>query len=618
VSAEPSASVPISPHTVPRGREVFEDGLEVVRVCDIVLGSITMMVAVAITIAAFTGRASGSTVALLWSIPITNVWWSAYTKHRNRPRAEVLRAVFSLPIIVLLYMSHRGYGERLWLPAEVMIVGQSVIWGYLTRRSHVGQLFSLLYAAAIFVAGVLSFGAPVWRSATDAAGILMTGFVVSLVASQLGRSLEEARRRRDEAEGHKHRLESTLTELTSARERLDAVLECAPAAILVVDRTGRIAFTNKAAPLLKKELVVGSNLLDQVGASGRALLAARMNEVLATGRPQAFELASRAADGGEIWYASHLGAMRSGVEVIGVVVISQEVTELKRAQAEFIAAQRLAAVGTLAAGIAHEINTPVQFVSDSTRFLREAVSDLFEIVESLQEVRRLADEASAPPRLRAALRAAADAQEAADLPYLIGNVPGAFERCVDGLDRIATIVRSMKEFAHPSQKEMASVDLNRAIQSTLVIACNEYKYVADVETSFGELPRVTCYANDVNQVVLNLIVNAAHAITDAVGGTARRGTIGVSTRVDGGDIVISIHDTGCGIPEGIRARIFEPFFTTKEVGKGTGQGLALAWRIVKEKHHGELTFDTKVGEGTTFHVRLPVAGWHETSTAQAA
>jgi PAS domain S-box-containing protein len=610
--------VPGAPQAIPGGREVFEDSLELLRVCDVVLGSIVMMLALAITVASFVGRASLRPVALLWTIPILNVGWSAYTKHWNRQTAEALRNVFSLPIVVLIYLSHGGYGERLWLPAEVMIVGQSVIWGFLTRRSHVGRLLTVLYAAAIFVAGVLSYGAPIWRSVTDAAGIVMTGFIVSLVASQLGRSLEEARRRRDEAEGHKHRLESALTELTSARQSLDAVLECAPAAILVVDRSGRIAFTNKAAPLLNRELVVGANLLEQVGAPGRALFAARMNEVLATGRPQTFELASRAADGGEIWYASNLGAMRSGAEVVGVVVISQEVTELKRTQAEFISAQRMAAVGTLAAGIAHEINTPVQFVSDSTRFLREAVSDLFGIVASLQEVSRLTDAASAPPELRAALRAAADTQENADLPYLVSNVPGAFDRCVDGLDRIATIVRSMKEFVHPSQKEMASVDLNRAIQSTLVIASNEYKYVADVETSFGELPLVTCYANDVNQVVLNLIVNAAHAIADAVGGTPRRGTIAVTTRVDGGDIVISVRDTGCGIPEGIRARIFEPFFTTKEVGKGTGQGLALAWRVVKEKHHGELTFDTKTGEGTTFHVRLPIAGWHETSIADAA
>jgi PAS domain S-box-containing protein len=300
-------------------------------------------------------------------------------------------------------------------------------------------------------------------------------------------------------EGHKGRLEAALRELTSAREQLAAVVECAPATILAVDRDGQIQFANWPGPAHDKGEVIGSNVLAHVIPEGRALFTERMQLVLETGSPQTLELHGRSADGGEPWYSCHLGAMRGGDAVIGVVVIWQDVTELKRTQAEFISNQRLAAVGTLTAGIAHEINTPVQFVNDSTVFLRDAVGDLFEVLNKLQAVRQMVEASPPTPELGAAASAAAASQASADLPYLVENVPMAFERCVDGLDRIATIVRSMKEFAHPAQKDMAPVDLNRAIQTTLVIAQTEYKYVADIETAFGEIPLVNCYVNDVNQ-----------------------------------------------------------------------------------------------------------------------
>jgi two-component system, NtrC family, sensor kinase len=182
------------------------------------------------------------------------------------------------------------------------------------------------------------------------------------------------------------------------------------------------------------------------------------------------------------------------------------------------------------------------------------------------------------------------------------------ERSLDGLKRVATIVKSMKEFAHPDTAEMITVDLNHAIQSTLVIARNEYKYVADVETSFGALPPVVCYAGEINQAVLNIVVNAAHAIEDVVKGTQKRGSISVKTSIEGELVVVAIGDTGGGIPVAIRDRIFDPFFTTKEVGKGTGQGLAIARSVVVEKHGGELSLVSEVGKGTTFYIRLPYRG----------
>ena len=187
-------------------------------------------------------------------------------------------------------------------------------------------------------------------------------------------------------------------------------------------------------------------------------------------------------------------------------------------------------------------------------------------------------------------------------------MPKAIHRALDGLDRVATIVRSMKSFAHPDSTEMTTVDLNAAIESTLIIARTEYKYVADVETELGVLPPVHCFAGDINQVVLNIVVNAAHAIGDVVKGTENRGKITVRTKRDGEHVVVTIADTGTGIPDAIREKIFDPVFTTKEVGKGTGQGLAIARGVVVDKHGGTIAVESETGKGTTFHLRLPIDG----------
>jgi signal transduction histidine kinase len=199
-----------------------------------------------------------------------------------------------------------------------------------------------------------------------------------------------------------------------------------------------------------------------------------------------------------------------------------------------------------------------------------------------------------------------EAEKAADLDFIMESAPPALESSLEGLGRIATIVRSMKEFAHPDQAEKTSADLNQAIKSTLVIAHNEYKFVADIDTDFGELPPVPCYLGEINQVVLNLLVNAAHAISDVVKDSGTMGKLTVRTRLDAKEVEIAIGDTGAGIPEAARDRIFDPFFTTKEVGKGTGQGLAIAHSVIVKKHQGTLRFETECGKGTTFFIRLPI------------
>ncbi|HET7504204.1 MAG TPA: AAA family ATPase [Kofleriaceae bacterium] len=277
--------------------------------------------------------------------------------------------------------------------------------------------------------------------------------------------------------------------------------------------------------------------------------------------------------------------------------------ERERMEAELRLAQKLESVGRLAAGIAHEINTPVQYVSDSLTFLRDALPGL---IDTIGKYRELAAAVEDQGDVGVAVGVAREADAEADLDYTLTNTPTALGAALDGLARVAAIVRSMKDFAHPDRDEKTLVDLNRAIESTLMIAANECKYVAEVTTELGELPPVRCNAGEINQAVLNLVINAAHAIRDVVGHTGTKGKIVVRTRRDGGEVEIAISDTGTGIPEAIRDKIYDPFFTTKEVGRGTGQGLAIARGVVVDKHGGSLRFDTQTGVGTTFYLRLPI------------
>lgn len=285
------------------------------------------------------------------------------------------------------------------------------------------------------------------------------------------------------------------------------------------------------------------------------------------------------------------------------IYVASDLTRQKKLEEELRHSQKLESVGQLAAGVAHEINTPIQFVGDSLVFLDEAFQELRRLLDA---VRPVVDGAAGDDSLGAAARRAVDLADEVDLEFLLAEVPTAIGRAIDGIGRVSRIVRAMKSFAHPGQVERAPADLNSAIDTTLVVARNEYRYVADVDTRFGALPSIYCNIGDINQVVLNLVVNAAHAIQAKVGDSGERGKITITTEVVGPMAVIRVEDTGTGIPAGIRARVFDPFFTTKEVGKGTGQGLSLAHNVVVVRHGGRLRFETVEGQGTTFIVELPI------------
>jgi PAS domain S-box-containing protein len=307
---------------------------------------------------------------------------------------------------------------------------------------------------------------------------------------------------------------------------------------------------------------------------------------------------------GRVFLAECSAARRDPMLDDEVTLFIRDISLAKQMEAELSQAQKLESVGRLAAGIAHEINTPVQFVSDSCFFVGDAFQAMARLVAGYNAL-----VGTIPQELRHAFLAEAAAlQEEADLTYVLESTPKALETMVEGLKRVAELVAGMRNFAHPDQKEMVLVDLNQALKSTLTIARNEYKYVAELETDLADLPQVICHAREVNQVVLNIIVNSAHAIAEVVKGSDKKGLIRVLSRVDQDSVVISIADSGGGIPAEIQARIFDPFFTTKEVGRGTGQGLAIARSVIVEKHGGQLSFETELGKGTTFHVRLPIAG----------
>jgi PAS domain S-box-containing protein len=280
--------------------------------------------------------------------------------------------------------------------------------------------------------------------------------------------------------------------------------------------------------------------------------------------------------------------------IADISMLKQTLEERDRLEDNLRQAQKLEAIGQLAAGIAHEINTPTQYVGDNLRFLKESFGELATMLAHLVKV-------GGQP----ASKLLADA----DFEYLKEEIPRALNQSLEGVDRVAKIVRAMKEFSHPAREKTAT-DLNRAIQSTITVASNEWKYVAEVEMDLdANLPAVHCSPAEFNQVVLNIIVNAAHAITDVVGDGAKgKGKIRVRTRADGEWAIIEITDTGSGMPPHIQQRIFDPFFTTKEVGKGTGQGLAIAHNVIVDKHGGTIKVTSAPGAGTTFTIRLPIGG----------
>jgi PAS domain S-box-containing protein len=395
-------------------------------------------------------------------------------------------------------------------------------------------------------------------------------------------------------------------ELWDAHAETERLLASISSILIRVDRQGLITRWNSAA-----QETFG---LDSLAAIGRPFTECagwadqKRAETIVAPRQEPYrveDLRFAGLDGRDHFVTLTVTPLQRGSGGDGFLVLGADVTEHKILEDQLRQAQKLEAIGQLAAGIAHEINTPTQYVGDNARFLQDAFRDLGGLLDCVVRLRAaVAQQQPIDPSLLDELGREADR---ADIGFLRTEIPLAIAQSLEGVQRVSRIVGAMKEFSHPSEAKVA-VDLNRAIETTMIVAQNELKYVADTRTNLDpKMPFVPCLPGEVNQVILNLLINAAHAIADVVRDEpGTKGLITVSThRVDDW-AEIRIADTGTGIAEKAQRRVFDPFFTTKEVGRGTGQGLALAHAVIVKKHRGHIWFETTVGRGTTFFVRLPL------------
>ncbi|GAB7044781.1 MULTISPECIES: two-component system sensor histidine kinase NtrB [Catenuloplanes] len=378
--------------------------------------------------------------------------------------------------------------------------------------------------------------------------------------------------------------------------------------LYTTDEQGRLTVVNPAAARMlgwaERELL-GRNVHETVHTCvPLSPTGCPLTRVYATGEPAEIDNETYVRRDGSVFPVRYSAApLHAGAVVTGVVVVFRDTTEQRRRQRREVEDrhdQKLESLGRLSAGLAHEINTPIQFVGDNTRFLAEAYRQMLELLVVYRDCLE-PDSGQLPWEERK--RRATEAERAADMEYLTSEVPTAVAQSLEGIERVASLVKAMKAFSFKGTEDRAYADLNEAIRTTLAVVRNEVKYVADVVLDLGEIPEMLCHVGDLNQVFLNLLVNAA----DAMEGRERRGEIRVSTRVEDRTVVITFADDGAGIPEEIQKLIFEPFFTTKAVGKGTGQGLALAVAIC-EKHGGTIDVDSRPGAGATFTLRLPIVG----------
>ncbi|RZU31031.1 two-component system sensor histidine kinase NtrB [Blastococcus saxobsidens] len=384
--------------------------------------------------------------------------------------------------------------------------------------------------------------------------------------------------------------------------RYAAVLASSDDSIITMSPDGRITDWNAAAERLygyPREEVLGQQL-DVLVTNGDGGVRAVLDTVLAGDRATV-ETVHLRSDGAMLHTSVSLSAIVDvDGQVIGIAAVARDISDYKVRETELHQESKLESLGRLSAGLAHEINTPIQYVGDNARFLEEAYQELIRVVE----VYRGLLDTSNPIGWVERQERVREVEAGIDFDYLEKEIPSAVEQTLEGIERVSRIVRAMKTFSHPGHQEQVPADLNEAVAATVTVTRHQISDVADVTMELADLPPVLCNIADLNQVFLNLIVNAADAIEE----TGRRGAITVTTALDGDDVIVCISDTGGGISDDVRAKIFDPFFTTKDVGRGSGQGLPLARGVVQEGHGGTLTLESVLGQGTTFTVRLPIDG----------
>jgi PAS domain S-box-containing protein len=406
-----------------------------------------------------------------------------------------------------------------------------------------------------------------------------SGFVDYLVKDHL---TEPLLRRAIRYALSRHRAHRALVESEArANERaafLNALVENAPGFyVTYLDLEGNVQVLNKLPEPWASEATMGRSPPAECSAEDRRALAAAREAAFTTGQPQRYEINARRADGSILWFANHIGPIRRDGAITGFVVITQDITEKKEAEARLLVSDRMATVGTLAAGVAHEINNPLASVV--------ANLDL-----ALQDAKGIAAEFPLPPEL---IDEIADARSAAD--------------------RVRLIVRDLKVFSRAEDDRRGPVDVERVIESTLRMAWNEIRHRARLVKDYERVPMALANESRLGQVFLNLLVNAAHAIPE---GDVQNNTIRIATTLGPcGRVLVRIADTGCGMPPRVVERLFTPFFTTKPAGLGTGLGLAICHRILTSLG-GDIRLRTEEGKGTEFTVALPLCRADEVSVAR--
>jgi PAS domain S-box-containing protein len=408
-------------------------------------------------------------------------------------------------------------------------------------------------------------------------------------------------------------LEETQEQLVEKEKFLTDITNSMGEGFLVLNPEGEVKYANPESEWLlgwQSEEVVGKRMKDLVYAKKESQGDDAIEQTLHDGLTRKDDdHVFLHRDGRKVPVAYSVSPLHEDHNIRGAVITFGDISERKqheeerrRLERELNQTHKMEAVGQLAGGIAHEINTPIQYVGDNLRFLNEAYEDTHKLLQSYADLHAAAKESES---LKEICEQVDEALEEADLEYIDEEVPKALEQSISGTEQVARIVQAMKEFAHPGSKSMAMEDINRIVNNAVAVSKNEWKYAADTSLKLDpNLPQIECLGGEISQVILNLVVNAAHAIKSADHGV--KGLITVSTRTDGEMVEIRVADNGTGIPEDIRDSVFNPFFTTKDVGKGTGQGLAIAQDIVAVKHKGELFFETETGVGTSFIIRLPL------------
>ena len=404
-------------------------------------------------------------------------------------------------------------------------------------------------------------------------------------------------------------------QLRASQQRLNAIMNSVVDGVITIDGQGIIQSFNISAERIfgyAAAEVLGQNVGLLMPEPHRSQHDIHMARYLTSGQSSTIgvtrEVTALRKDGGEFPLEIAISEADRESETL-FVGVCRDISRRKARESERLAmerelsqAQKMESLGTLSGGIAHELNTPIQYVGDNVRFLQGAFEDIGAVLEAYGP---LAETAGRTAELAELAKAVATAVEDADLEYLLEEIPVSIKQTLEGVERVSRIVQAIKEFSHPDGGEKAPLDINRAIETTATVTRNQWKYVAELKFDFDdELPEVPCLVGEFNQVILNLIVNAADAIEDK--GGEETGTITVSTGRSGDWAEIRVTDTGTGMPPEVRKKIFDPFFTTKEPGRGSGQGLSICHTIIHKKHDGWLEVESVEGEGTTFIIRLPL------------